>query len=253
MQVSAARITLYLFSGSARGWLEEGGVVRADGRLIWKRRRASGNAFSLTYILIGNRTVQRSLVSNTFTINLYTSAGIWLSIFRHFSWSHWQFSPHVIFPLRHLHCLLMQRPLQAHWRGERLVWPQPSRNGTDDANGDRSSLWDFTGVMADPSDTEEPALQLSHGSQYNPAVSSSHLPTGGRSRSTKKADKSCCLFILPVYDHKMDQLTPNAFVFFDTLRPFSGFSGRHSSSSSSLSFSLGEISSSMLMVAICGA
>lgn len=43
-----------------------------------------------------------------------TSAGTWLSIFRHFSWSHWQFSPHVIFPLRHLHCLLLQRPLHAH-------------------------------------------------------------------------------------------------------------------------------------------
>lgn len=51
------------------------------------------------------------------------------------------------------------------------------------------------------------------------------------------------------------ELTPVALVFLDTLRPFSFFRGRHSSSSSSSSFSssLGDISSSMLMVAFCGA
>lgn len=53
--------------------------------------------------------------------------------------------------------------------------------------------------------------------------------------------------------HRADLLTPVAFAFFDTRRPFSGFSGRHSSSSSSLSTSLGDMSSSMLMVVFCGA
>lgn len=48
-------------------------------------------------------------------------------------------------------------------------------------------------------------------------------------------------------------LTPNAFVFFEALRHFSGFSGRHSSSSWSRSSSLGDISSSMLMVALSAA
>lgn len=52
------------------------------------------------------------------------------------------------------------------------------------------------------------------------------------------------------------ELTPVALGFLETLRPFSGFTGRHSSSSSSsfsFSSSLGDISSSMLMVAFCGA
>ena len=51
-------------------------------------------------------------------------------------------------------------------------------------------------------------------------------------------------------------LTPVAFGFFEALRPFSGFSGRHSSSScSSFSFSLSssDISSSTLMAMFCGA
>lgn len=45
------------------------------------------------------------------------------------------------------------------------------------------------------------------------------------------------------------RLTPVCFGFFETLRPLSCFSGRHSSVSSSFSSSLGDISSSMLMVA----
>lgn len=86
--------------------------------------------------------------------------------------------------------------------------------------------------------TEEAAPQLSQWpQQHKPAASSSHWPTGGLSSSTLI---------------RADQLTPVAFVFFDTLRPFSGFSGRHSSSSS-LSSSLGDISSSMLMLELCGA
>lgn len=44
-----------------------------------------------------------------------TSAGAWFSIFRHLSWSQWQFSPQVIFPLRQRHCLLLQQPLHAHY------------------------------------------------------------------------------------------------------------------------------------------
>lgn len=43
------------------------------------------------------------------------------------------------------------------------------------------------------------------------------------------------------------RLTPVCFGFFETLRPLSCFSGRHSSVSSSFSSSLGDISSSMLM------
>lgn len=48
-------------------------------------------------------------------------------------------------------------------------------------------------------------------------------------------------------------LTPVAFGFFEALRPFSGFSGRHSSTSSSFSSSLDDISSSTLMSMLTGA
>lgn len=62
-------------------------------------------------------------------------------------------------------------------------------------------------------------------------------------------DSSC----LKCCDHKgVCELTPVALGFLDTLRPFSGFSGRHSSSTSSSS-SLGDISSPMSMVVFCGA
>lgn len=60
MQLSggaAVRVRVYLFSRRARGWLEESAVVRADGRLILKRRGVCGNALCLTYILKGNRTL----------------------------------------------------------------------------------------------------------------------------------------------------------------------------------------------------
>lgn len=115
-------------------------------------------------------------------------------MFRHFSWSHWQFSPHASFPLRHLHCLLTQRPLHAHWKKKKkehvasIIFPCNHK--------------EFTGLTRPSPD-----------------------PT----------------------------LTPTAFVFFEVLRHFSGFSGRHSSSSWSCSSSLGDISSSMLMAAVSGA
>lgn len=60
-----------------------------------------------------------------------------------------------------------------------------------------------------------------------------------RSRSSIQKEKSARLLF---------RLTPVCFGFFETLRPLSCFSGRHSSVSSSFSSSLGDISSSMLMV-----
>lgn len=68
-----------------------------------------------------------------------------------------------------------------------------------------------------------------------------------------KCPRVICSPFMVVCDNKVVfELTPVALGFLDTLRPFSGFSGRHSSSTSSSS-SLGDISSSMSMVVFCGA
>lgn len=112
-----------------------------------------------------------------------TSVVAWLSIFRHFSRLHWQFSPHVIFPLRHLHCLLPQRPLQAHWGTEITV---------------------MNCVL----------MQT--------------------------------LIQIEIVHNVYLSLTPIAFAFLETLRPFSALSGRHSSSS--FSPSLEDIRSKTSMV-----
>lgn len=143
----------------------------------------------------------------------------------------------------------MQRPLQAHWRRERLAWPQPSWDGTGDENADRKQpaglyRWNFRSIWVD---AEEPALQLWRASQQcDPPHIYQQVSDGAAGDLLQKVAQSRYLF-------RADQLTPVAFVFFDTRRPFSGFSGRHSSSSSSLSFSLGDISSSMSMAVTCAA
>lgn len=117
-----------------------------------------------------------------------TSVVAWLSIFRHFSRLHWQFSPHVIFPLRHLHCLLPQRPLQAHWGTEITV---------------------MNCVL----------MQT--------------------------------LIQIEIVHNVYLSLTPIAFAFLETLRPFSALSGRHSSSS--FSPSLEDIRSKTSMAAFTDA
>lgn len=125
-------MNVYLFSGSTGRWFKEGDVVRAVHHRVLKGSRLSGNIF---YVLQWIKTFKNKYIKLPKTckdaVNAkelekkleFTSTSVvaWLSIFRHFSRLHWQFSPHVIFPLRHLHCLLPQRPLQAHWGTEITV------------------------------------------------------------------------------------------------------------------------------------
>lgn len=156
-----------LLSGRAGRRLEKRGVVGTAGGRVLKRCGVFESAGCLSGVLEGVESffyhwvgVCKTATSHTFNsvffiswrqLGWLASDGTKLSMFRHFSWSHWQFSPHVIFPFRHLHCLLTQRPLHEHWREGRES--RVTTASASDLNLRRAHgrAWPAGGLWAHPS------------------------------------------------------------------------------------------------------